>query len=283
MSTDISVCKNCGNSFTGKFCNECGQKAFEESDKRVLRFIEEGLHFVTHFDGTIFTTLKRLLTRPGQLSADYTDGRQKQYFRPMSFFLLLVILYLLFPLVEGLNMRLQFHMNNRNYGEFATQQVNSYLQHHPGLKMEQLQNMFAQKSEKTSKILLLIIVPTCALVLWALSFFRRRYFYDQMVLSAEINSFYLLSNFFLLPGLFLLVWHTGSWLGWEMPGMDDYTFTTIGQVITAVFAAAAFRRFYRFGVPYTVIATCIFMFFHDFIVYVLYKFVLFIIAFNLIH
>src|SRR5687767_10494276 len=105
------ACKNCGTSFTGKYCNECGEKRYTEHDRTVTHFVEEGVHFLTHFEGTFFTTLRYIFTRPGKLSADYCFGIRKSLFKPLSLFLLLCIIYLLFPVFEGLNMRLNYHVN----------------------------------------------------------------------------------------------------------------------------------------------------------------------------
>ena len=92
MQPNPLICKNCGNSFTGKYCNQCGEKVYGEKDKSVFHFFEEGLHFITHFDGTFFNTLKKLFTQPGQLSVDYCNGKRKSYFKPLSLFLLLVVI-----------------------------------------------------------------------------------------------------------------------------------------------------------------------------------------------
>lgn len=283
MDQSLITCKNCGNQFEGRFCNRCGEKVYQERDKNVLLLIEETFHFITHVEGTFFTTLKTLFTRPGQISLDYCDGIRKKYFKPLSFFLLLVVIYLLFPLASGLNMPMRFHMSNPHYGEFATKKVNSFLQHNPGISIDTLSQKFALKSEKTSKVLLFVIIPFCALVLWILGYKKRPYLYDQMVLSAEINSFFLAISFFIIPIIFIAIKSIFIALHFTLVWNDDYLLTFAGQVITAVFVAASLRRFYRFNLLYTVLATCIFMYFHDFIVYILYKFILFVVVLNLIH
>ena len=62
--------------------------------------------------GTFFNTLKKIFTKPGQLSVDYCNGKRKTYFKPLSLFLLLVVVYLLFPVFEGLNMKLYYHTHH---------------------------------------------------------------------------------------------------------------------------------------------------------------------------
>ena len=157
------TCKNCRNKFSGKYCNQCGEKVYTEHDKSIGHLLEEGLHFVTHFEGKFFLTLKTILLRPGKLSQEYCDGIRKKYFKPLSFFLLLVILYLLFPLLKGLNMELEDHMNNWYYSGYASQKIDETMRI-KGWNLAQTTEKFEVASGKVSKFLLFIIIPFMALV-----------------------------------------------------------------------------------------------------------------------
>lgn len=283
MESRKYTCKNCGNSFTGRYCNNCGEKVYEEKDRKIIHLFEEALHFITHFEGSFFTTLKTMFSRPGQISKDYCDGIRKKYFKPLSLFLLLVVIYLLFPLASGLNMPLEYHMESNEYGAYATAKVNAFLKDHPNHNLLTLKQQFAVKSEKLSKLLLLLIIPCCALVLWLLSFFRRRFFFDQMVLSAEINSFFLMSNFFLLPLVIMIIRFISELIQTKTLWLTDDIYTFSGQAVTAVFTAFAFKRFYHFKLLYRILATCIFISLHSMIVYILYKFALFVAVLYQIH
>ena len=95
------TCQNCGNTFVGKYCNSCGQQYLGHDDKSFLHLIEEVLHFITHFEGSFWLTLKTLLIHPGVLSKEYCAGKRKKYFRPLSFFMLIVVFYLVFPILQG--------------------------------------------------------------------------------------------------------------------------------------------------------------------------------------
>lgn len=283
MANGTIICKNCGNGFTGKYCNQCGEKVYLENDRRITHLFEEAFHFITHFEGSLFTTLKTIFSKPGQVSKDYCDGVRKKYFKPLSLFLLLVVLYLLFPLASGLNMPLENHMNSDEYGVFASNKVKTFLKTHPDQSLITVKQQFQAKSEKLSKLLLLLIIPCCALVLWMLSFFRRKFFFDQMVLSAEINSFFLMSNFFLMPLLITIIHVASKILHIDRSWLSDDVYTFTGLSITAIFAAFAFKRFYHFGFIYRVLAAGIFIYLHSLIVYILYKFTLFVAVFYQLH
>src|SRR2546423_13621943 len=145
MQTTTNTCKNCGNTFTGKYCNNCGEKVYTEEDRSVIHFFDEGLHFITHFEGNFFITLKTIFTKPGNLSLDYCDGIRKKYFKPLSFFLLLVVLYLLFPVFEGLNMKVYYHVHNDLYGPYALKKVKEIMENKNWTE-PQLEQIFHQKA-----------------------------------------------------------------------------------------------------------------------------------------
>src|SRR4051812_26972789 len=95
------TCKNCGSTFAGNYCNECGEKVYDVHDKKISHFLEEALHFITHFDSKSFRSFWLIFAKPGFVSQQYSDGRRKRYFSPVSLFLVAVVLYLLFPLMQG--------------------------------------------------------------------------------------------------------------------------------------------------------------------------------------
>jgi hypothetical protein len=273
--SDKIVCKSCGHHFRGKYCNRCGEKMYVEDDKKLSHFFKEGLHFITHFDGTLFKTLHAIGTKPGLLSTDYCNGVRKKYFKPLSFFLLLVILYLIFPYLEGLNMRLKYYPLQDYYGDYAAQKIEQTLSS-TGLSKEALAEKFHQKGAKVSKFLLIVIIPLTALYFYLFGFWKRRYFFDHVVFSAEINSVYLLWGFLLTP---LLISILGKIIG---PGffLGDELLGYIIYLVVLVYTALAARRFYRFRWWQSILFTLLFFFAHQFIVYTLYKFLLFITVIN---
>jgi hypothetical protein len=282
MQPNPHICKNCGNHFTGKFCNQCGEKVYSEKDKSVFHFFEEGLHFITHFEGTFFNTLKKIFTQPGQLSVDYCNGKRKTYFKPLSLFLLLVVLYLLFPVFEGLNMRLYWHTHHNLYGKYATRKVIELMtQKH--LADEQVTTIFHQKSEKVSKFLLLILLPLTALFFWLITYKKRKYFFDQMVFSAEVNCMYLLWGFLVLPFLLFVfekIYYLaiGSYLT-----IDDTLLGIITYVLLCTYTAIGARRFYKINSWQSIGFALLFYIAHLIIVQYVYKFILFYIVIHQIH
>lgn len=274
----INTCKNCGNQFEGKFCNQCGEKVFTVKDKNIFFFFEQFFHFITHFEGTFFTTLKAIITKPGQLSADFCDGIRKKYFKPASFFLILVIFYLLFPMFSGLNMPLEGH-RGQIYKGYVNDKANTYLTTHPDVTIDMLSQKFSSKSEKTSKLLLFLIIPFTAIPLWIAGRKKRPLFYDALCLATEANSFFLFFAFLIMPLIVTLSNWISSLFSTKFYLFNELTLAISIYTIFTFFMLAAVRRFYPGKRKQQIWITVLFLLFHPPIVYILYKFILFVAVF----
>lgn len=282
MQPTLITCKNCGHHFKGNYCNHCGEKLYTDHDKAVTHFFDEAFHFVSHFDGSFFTTVKTIFSKPGRLSADYCNGRRKPYFKPLSFFLVLVVLYLLFPLFEGLNMQLQYYSQNAVYGGYVRQKVMSVsTEHH--FTQPQLAELFHQKAEKVSKFLLVVIIPLTAVFFWMFTYKKRSYFFDQMIFAAEVNSVYLLWGFLLLPFLIFCIQGLYHFFSHASLSLADGVSGLLINIPLCVFVAIAARRFYSLTRFQAIALTIVFALAHEIIIHLMYKFLLFIIVINQIH
>ncbi|MGB4845859.1 MAG: DUF3667 domain-containing protein [Ferruginibacter sp.] len=269
------VCKNCGNNFTGKFCNICGEKVYTEKDKSVKHILGEGFHFLTHFEGTFFKTLKTIFTRPGQLSLDYCNGIRKRYFKPLSFFLLLVILYLLFPVFEGLNMNLYAHAQHKLYGKFATAEITSLLKE-KNITEVMLVDSFHHAGEKTSKFLLFIIIPALAFFSMLIVRSKKRAYYDHFVFTIESFSFFILWGFIIMPVLLMFTYKV---FGFHFTSENQTGLAVMSLFL--VYVTLASKRFFNFKWWFSILYAILFsVFLVGFIEYI-YKFILFFIAIKL--
>jgi hypothetical protein len=85
-------CLNCDTRLHGKYCHSCGQKATSASVS-VHDFAHEATHEFLHLDGKILTTLKLLVTRPGQLTVDFLEGRRSRYVSPLRVYLTFSLIF----------------------------------------------------------------------------------------------------------------------------------------------------------------------------------------------
>ncbi len=85
----MTTCKNCGNDFEGKFCNNCGQKA-DLQRFSLKHALHEFIHTFTHVDSGIFFLIRELFLWPGIVAKEYIDGQRKKYFNPVQYLILAV-------------------------------------------------------------------------------------------------------------------------------------------------------------------------------------------------
>lgn len=271
------TCKNCGSNCTDKFCNHCGEKRYEEKDKSVRHLLSDGLHFITHFEGTFFNTIKAIFTKPGKFSIDYCNGIRKKYFKPIAFFLLLVILYLLFPLFDGLNITPYYHVRHPLYGNYAMHKALEVIQA-KHLTDPEFVEAFRHTSEKVSKFLLFLIIPVMALFSWMIGFKKRKYFYDNFVFSIEASSFFILWGFLILPLLLQILRRIFPVVG-EMNDLPRLGLI-IGLFLLYLIIAA--KRFFQFTWWYSILYSLLFTFLLAMFIQYVYKFILFFITIQLI-
>ncbi len=275
MEHSLLTCKNCNNSFSGEYCNSCGEKVFDESSKKMSHFLEEAFHFSTHLDGKFFTTVKTIFSAPGKFSLDYCNGIRKKYFKPISLFFLIVILYLLFPLAKGLNMRFNTYVSPEyNYAWFAKPIADKKMRN-LNIGKDELATKYDAKSQKFAKPFLLLVLPFTGLLLFILFYRRNNFFYDHFVLSIELSSTIFAIMFLIYP----LIYHLSTFVY----AASDIIFRDGGVLNYIVFGILLFmiiiaiKRFYSEKIFWTILkAILFFMFFEFLIVDIIYNFILFV-------
>ncbi len=193
-------CLSCNATLHGAFCAKCGEKVYHPADKSLKLLIREAITFMTNLDGKVITTVKTIYLRPGQLALDYCRGVRKKYYKPLPFFLAIVVVYLLFPLATGMNMEMRYYRSSPLIGPSIGVQIDKRLAAE-GITETALAEQFNQRSSTTSKFLLLLLIPLSLPLLHLLYFYKQRYIFDNFVLLTEINTFFLLTIFLLLPAL----------------------------------------------------------------------------------
>jgi len=263
-------CKNCGTEYEGKFCNNCGQKSSTGNDRSIRSLFHELIHFLTHFEGSFFTSIWAIYSKPGTLSSEYCQGKRKKYYKPISLYLLLVIFYLIFPVAKGLNVDLKQHEINPAYGGYASARIESAISD-KGIGHEEFSKLFQDKSAKVSKFLLLLFIPFTALLIFLLYFYKRPYVFDITILATEISVFYLSFVFLLFPAS-LLLYHKirGTYLI-----ADELVSTLLPAAIYALFCTLAFRKFFAENIFVSIPKSVVFIALHLFFLLVIYRFCVF--------
>lgn len=92
---DDARCPTCGAARPERFCPRCGERRVDADDYALRHFAAHAVDQVFNLDGTLWRTLRTLVTRPGLLTAEYLAGRRTRHTRPLQLFLLVNVAFFL--------------------------------------------------------------------------------------------------------------------------------------------------------------------------------------------
>jgi hypothetical protein len=86
-------CKNCGQVFSGKVCNNCGEKVFHEKQLSAGHYLHEVIDFFYHFENKVLKTIKLNILKPGFITAENLRGVRVPYAKPVQLYLVVAVLF----------------------------------------------------------------------------------------------------------------------------------------------------------------------------------------------
>lgn len=265
-ATTKHICKSCGSEFSGKFCNQCGEKVFDENDKQLSHIFREVFHFITHLDNKFLKTLRLIFSKPGFASKEFCEGKRKKYFKPISLYLIAVVVYLLFPLLQGLNISFANHIqNNKQLGlgyskTWAIKKLKA-----KNLTEIELAERFDQTSPKLAKILLLVLLPLTAMALSLIFLKKKVFFFDHFIMATELNTVFVLVFFLILPA-FLLLFSNVS--GLPLRYGDNWFYGSVQFLIFLAILISAFRRFYSVPFMKAILSSLLFILIYVVVIFI---------------
>lgn len=96
------VCLNCGVKLMDTYCHHCGQKNIPRR-QTLGELLTNFISSFWSYEGKFFLTTKYLVTRPGFLATEYTEGKRERYYHParMYVFISFVFFLLAFSLPDS--------------------------------------------------------------------------------------------------------------------------------------------------------------------------------------
>lgn len=89
----VISCKNCAEPLQGRYCRNCGQRSSVDrvTFKETFQDLADSVFTVS---APLWVTIKKLIVNPGEMMRDYLSGRRKTYYKPVSFFVLMTLIFL---------------------------------------------------------------------------------------------------------------------------------------------------------------------------------------------
>jgi len=238
------ICKSCGNTFTGLYCNACGEKIIEPKDRKFKTVLANVLIATTFSDNKFIKSLRLTIFRPGFLSREYVDGRRVQYMRPLQMFFILNLVYFLFPgILQLFNSSLHTQMHVLPHAKLAQKIVAMKLKTE-GMSLIGFELIYNEKSVSLAKLLIVIFILLASLPLSLIFMKRNRFLTDHVALAVELTSFNLAVNALGLTFVFWIinkVLHLGHFSGTYL---NDVTLTILFITTNMYFLFRAAITFY---------------------------------------
>ncbi len=192
QTSPIHICKSCGNSFTGNYCNECGEKILKPSDRSFKTFLSNILIAITFADSKMIKTLWLVLKKPGFVSKEFANGKRVNYLKPISLFFVLNLIYFFFPVVQlfsaSLNTQLLSPLRSVYQNLIAHKIIDL------GMNVESFSLIYNLKTTGFAKLMVMVFVVIGSLPLNILYWKKNRFFTDHVSYMVELACFNLFIN-----------------------------------------------------------------------------------------
>lgn len=91
----IHTCRNCKHQFSGKICNQCGEKIFDEKQLTAKHFFHQVIDFFYHWESKVLKTIKLNTFKPGFVTKQNLNGIRVPYAKPVQLYLVMSIIFFL--------------------------------------------------------------------------------------------------------------------------------------------------------------------------------------------
>jgi hypothetical protein len=200
IPAEPGVCRSCGTTLNGDYCNVCGEKAYVPGEHSVRHFLGDVLNAITFVDGKFIRTLKLMFRQPGVMSYLYVSGRRVPFIKPMSMFFIVNLIYFMFPMSDGFNSTLYTQMHNLPYSNIATNMVQTRMKKEKkDLKTFTIE--YETQSTNMAKMFLVLLVIYFSLPLWLINIRKGFSYFDHLTVSLELMSITILLSFISLVWL----------------------------------------------------------------------------------
>jgi hypothetical protein len=198
------VCPTCGAECRAAYCAGCGERRFAAKDLTMRALFAQAVESLTNTDGRVYRSFKTLLLRPGELTRAYAEGRRKPYVGPVQLFLVANVLFFLLQSAFGfqaLSNTLHSHLEDQVYSAHARELAADRFAE-LGTTRAAFAPIFDAAVSVNAKVLVVLLVPMFALIVWAASWGSGRAAAVHAVFALHFVAFLLLALTLVFPLVF---------------------------------------------------------------------------------
>lgn len=276
-----SVCANCGQPVTEKFCEHCGQLN-SDFHRPIWTLTKDVLSDAFSLDGRIARTLPKLMFAPGYVTRAYLEGKRARFVPPFRLFLLasLIFFFTLFAMGERVGWGKDLYViplqdggysvtlgtpdilggdDAGNVSEMSAEEIRQLIIEASRIDTEMSEEQEAYLNivvrvvedqrelmsgiERWAPRLSFLVLPLMAMFLTlAYAWVRRVYVYDHVITSLHFQSFaYILGALIMIVGLLL-----GGGAAWGLLLLPAYLYRQLRVTYQSGKITSGIRAFVLF-------------------------------------
>jgi len=273
-NSENNLCPSCGKLADSNFCSNCGEKIIirNYSLKEFLSNIFEGFY---SFDSKFIRSVKFLITKPGFLTSEFLKGKRVNYVKPFQLFIILNLIMLITSSIFNesiFSSSFYGHRNHTPYKIFA-QNLTNNAHIEQNLTLEEYEIKFNNRLDNFSRTLIFIYTPFFSIALMLIT--RKRYFYEHLIHSIHLFSYILfLFGLIITPLIIILSLLNSFGFNFGVENVDSYILPVI-IISLVVYLFFSNIRVYNNSKILSIVKS-IFLLGVFFILFVFYRFILFV-------
>lgn len=188
------TCPSCQTFVATPYCPTCGERPQHARDLTLRGLFDQAVEALTNVDGRVLRSVRWLLTRPGQLTVAYLQGRRKPFLAPFPLFLIANVLFFAFESMTGgtvFSTPLESHLYKQPWSQAARPVIERRLE-----RMQTTAAVYAPKFDAAIALharSLILLMALSFTALPAVAFRRsRKPFAAHAVFSLHLYAFVLL-------------------------------------------------------------------------------------------
>lgn len=233
----MTTCTNCAAPGADVYCPQCGERQPSHHDYSMGHFIGHAVHELVHLDSKLFTTLRLLITKPGELTVEYFAGRKTRYIAPLRLFLISFALF--FVAYTAYKPLAAFSIENAaQYDRKAYTGVLDAVATRKHMSREEVAKQIDEKWQHAISLLQLANIIAVGLVLAMVHVGSDRHLAEHFVFGAHYLSFSQLFS--------VAIWPVRYFIGLG-PGAPNTILSVVSSLVLFIYLYVAMKRFYGTG------------------------------------